>query len=135
MFVGCGEEWIDGGLGVDDRAEHAAFQASVCELCEVSLDRVEPARRGGGEVEDEAGMPAEPGTDLRVLVRGVVVEDHVDDLAGRHLGFEEVAETDELLWAVARHASADYLSVEYVASGQQPGGAMSDRKRVGREKW
>src|SRR3546814_10231316 len=64
IIVGFGEEAIDGGLEVDDRAEDAAFQASVGELCEVYLDRVEPARRGGGEVEDEAGMPAEPGTDL-----------------------------------------------------------------------
>src|SRR3546814_3742368 len=70
-------------------------------------------------------MPAEPGTDLRVLVRGVVVEDHVDDLAGRHLGFDEVEETDELLVAVALHAAADDLSVEDVESGEQRGGAMS----------
>src|SRR3546814_16955495 len=70
-------------------------------------------------------MPAETGPDLRVLVRGVVVEDHVDDLAGRHLGFDEVEETDEILVAVALHAAAADLSVEDVESGEQSGGAMS----------
>ena len=33
----------------------------------------------------EAGMALEPGADLGVLVGGVVVEDDVDELAGRHL--------------------------------------------------
>src|SRR3546814_17562467 len=86
IIVGFGEEAIDGGLEVDDRAEDAAFQASVCEICAVSLDSVEPARRGGGEVEDAAGMAAEHGTALRVVVNGDVVAITMDELDGRNLG-------------------------------------------------
>ena len=36
-------------------------------------------------MEGEARMPVEPVTDLRVLVGGIVVDDDVDQLAGRDL--------------------------------------------------
>ena len=49
----------------------------------------------------QRGMAVEPRADLRVLVRGVVVEDGVDRLAGRHRGLDGVEEADELLMAVA----------------------------------
>ena len=45
----------------------------------------EPGAGGRGEVEGEAGVAGEPGDHLRLLVGGVVVEDDVDDLAGRDL--------------------------------------------------
>ena len=47
--------------------------------------------------------PVEPGADLGMLVGGVVVEDDVDHLAGRHLGLDRVQEAHELLMAVALH--------------------------------
>jgi hypothetical protein len=52
-------------------------------------------------VEDEALVPVEPGADLGMLVGGVVVEDDVDHLAGRHLGLDRVQEAHALrlfLW-------------------------------------
>jgi hypothetical protein len=55
------------------------------------------------------GMVGEPTLDLRVLVRGVVVEDRVDHLAGRHRALDGVEELDEILMPV-RHAAADDLS-------------------------
>ena len=39
---------------------------------------VEPGRPGRGEVEMEAYIPLEPGLAFGVLVRGVVVADHMD---------------------------------------------------------
>jgi len=48
-----------------------------------ALHGVQPGRRGRRIVEDEARVALELGTDLGVLVRGVVVEDDVDDLADR----------------------------------------------------
>ena len=42
IFVGFGNEAIDGGLQLDDRAEHAAFQAALCEFGEEALDGIEP---------------------------------------------------------------------------------------------
>ena len=63
-------------------------------------------------------MVGEPTLDLRVLVRGVVVEDRVDHLAGRHRGLEALG-TDEILMPVVRHAAADNLAFEHVEGGKQ----------------
>ena len=48
-------------------------------------------------MEHEARITVEPGADLGMLVGAVIVEDRMDDLAGRHLALESVEETYELL--------------------------------------
>src|SRR5215207_4211655 len=68
---------------------------------------------------------AEPGDHLRVLVGGVVVEDDVDELTGRHRRVEGVEETDELLVPMALHAAAEDGAVEHVEGGKQGGGAVA----------
>src|SRR6266567_3882936 len=60
-----------------------------------------------------------------MLVGGVVVEDDVDHLAGRHLGLDRVQEADELLMAVALHVAADDGPVEDVERSEQGRGAMA----------
>ena len=42
MYVGFGDESIDGGLKIDERKTDTAFGASVCELGEKFFDGVEP---------------------------------------------------------------------------------------------
>ena len=101
------------------------FSRRLDELGEEALDGVEPGARGRREVEGEARMAVEPGAHLRVLVGGVVVEDDVDGLAGRHLGLDGVEEADELLMAVALHVAADDGAVEHVEGGEQRGGAVA----------
>jgi hypothetical protein len=76
-------------------------------------------------VEDEALMPCEPGTNLGMLMGRIIVEDDVNDLSGRNLGFDGIEEPDELLMRVALHATADHLAFEHVESGEQRGGAMT----------
>ena len=80
IVVGFAQEPVDGGLQIDDQAEDAALQSPFGELGEEALDGIEPGCRGRGVVEDEARMALEPGADLGMLVRGVVVEDDVDVL-------------------------------------------------------
>jgi hypothetical protein len=70
-------------------------------------------------------MPPQPGRHLGVLVGGVVVEDHVDCLALRHLGLDGVEEADEFLMAMALHAAPDDLAFENVEGGEQGGGAIA----------
>src|SRR6476660_8647058 len=60
-----------------------------------------------------------------MLVGGVVVEDDVDHLAGRHLGLDRVQEAHELLMAVALHVAADDGPVEDVERSEQGRGAMA----------
>ena len=77
---------VDRGLEVDQRVEGAAVQAAAGERGEEGLDGVDPGAGGRREVEGPARVTGEPGADLGVLVGGVVVEDRVDQLAGRHGG-------------------------------------------------
>jgi hypothetical protein len=60
-------------------------------------------------------MALEPGTDLWVLVGGVVVEDDVNDLADRNLGLDGIEKADEFLMPVTLHAAADDLALARLA--------------------
>src|SRR5512144_1903433 len=77
MVIGFFDEAVDRRLELDDRAEDAALEAAPGELGEETLDGVEPGAGGRREVEDEAPVALQPRLDLRVFVRGVVVEDDV----------------------------------------------------------
>ena len=80
----------------------------------------------GGEMEHPPGMPREPGAHLGMLVDGIVVEDRVDQLAGRHRGLDPVEEADEFLMAMARHALADDGAVEDIERREQRRRAVAD---------
>ena len=75
--------------------------------------------------EKTVSIPAQPAQHLGVLVGGVVVEDDVDHLAGRHRALDRVEEPDELLMSMARHALADDRAVEHIEGGEQGGGAVA----------
>jgi hypothetical protein len=62
---------------------------------------------------------------LRMLVDGVIVEDYVHKLSGRHLGLTGIQEADELLVPMALHTSADDLAFEHVESSEQRRCAMT----------
>src|SRR5512140_2060330 len=124
-MIGLFDEAVDRSLELDDRAEDAALETALGELGEEALDGVEPGAGGRREVEDEARVALQPRLDLRVFVRGVVVEDDVHDLADRHGGLDAVQKPDELLMAVALHAAADDLALEYVERGEERRRAVS----------
>ena len=80
--------------------EDTVLEPAPREFGKEALDGIEPRTRGR-EVESPAWMTVEPGADLVLLVRRVIVEDHVDGLV--HLALDAVEEADELLLAVALH--------------------------------
>src|SRR5258708_8925125 len=116
-MVGLGDEAVDGGLEVDDRAKDAALEAAPGEFGEEALDGIEPRARGRGEVEDEARMARQPGLDLRMLMGGVVVDDDVDDLTGGEFGFDGIGGEGGLLVPVALLAAARVLASENAGTG------------------
>ena len=118
-MVGLRDEAVDGGLEIDHASEDTALQSLLGKFGEEPLYCVEPRARGRREVEGEARVPVEPLTHLRMLVDGVVVEDHVHRLSGRHLRLNGIQEADELLVTMALHTSANDLAFEHVESSEQ----------------
>ena len=76
-------------------------------------------------VRSEARVASEPLAHLRMLVDGVIVENYVNKLPGRHLSLNGIQEADELLVPMASHTSADDLAFEHVESSEQRRCAMT----------
>ena len=67
-LVVLGEVAVDRGLQVDDRAEHAAFEAPAGQGREEEpLDGIQPGAGGRREVEGPARVTGQPGTHLGCL--------------------------------------------------------------------
>src|SRR5207249_2533127 len=62
---------------------------------------------------------------LGVLVGGIIVEDHMDRLVGRHFALDGIEKADKFLMPVALHAAADDLALQDIESGEQGGGAVA----------
>ena len=107
-MVGLRDEAVDGGLEVDNASEDTALQSPLGKFGEEPL-----------EVEGEARVSVEPLTHFRMIVSGVVVEDHVHDLSDRHLRLNGVQEADELLVTMALHTLANDLAFESEVAKQQ----------------
>ena len=119
IIVSLCEEAVDGGLEFNNAAEHTELQSLLGKFGEEALDGVEPRARGRREVEDEARVPIEPLRHLRMFMGGVIVEDHVNELSGGHLGLDSIQEADELLVTMALHTSAHDLTLEHIESSKQ----------------
>src|SRR5208337_3402787 len=124
-LVMFGQVAIDGGLEVGNTCEDAALEPTLGEDGEEALDRVEP--RGGCrcEVEGEARMASQPFDNLRMLMSGVILEDHMDDLADWNLSLDPIEKANELLVPVLLHALPDDRTVEHVERGKERGRAVA----------
>ena len=60
-----------------------------------------------------------------MLVTAIVVQDHVDKLAGRNGSLDGIGSADELAMAMPLHAAAEYGAVQDVESREQGRGAVS----------
>ena len=119
VVVGVGDEAVDGGLKIYHATEDTALQSLLGKFGEEPLDCIEPRARGWREVKGEARVAGEPLAHLGMLVDGVIVEDHVNELSGRHLRLNSIQKADELLVPVALHTSADDLAFEHVESSEK----------------
>ena len=94
------------------------LEALLCEFGKEAFDGIEPGARLRGEVEDPARVPGEPGFDLGVGMRGAVVDNGMDQLAGRDRALDGIEEADELLLPVSLPAAAEDDAIERVESGK-----------------
>src|SRR6266511_3668002 len=70
-------------------------------------------------------MLRKPFADLRMPVRGIVVDDRVDRLSLGHVRVDLIEEADEFLMPMALHVAADNGAVEDSERGEQRGGAVA----------
>ncbi len=70
-------------------------------------------------MESPTGMARQPFSDLGMFVGGVVVEDGMDDFAGRNVGLDGVEKADESLMSVTLHAAANDRAIENVQGSKQ----------------
>ena len=105
--------------------ERAAADRTLGDEGEEAFDLVEPGGVGGREVNVPARTAGEPGSDLGMLVGGVVVDDEMDVELSRHVGLDVTQEGEELLMAMAGFALGDDRAVEHVEGGEQGGRAVA----------
>jgi len=88
-----------------------------------------PGARGRGEVQVKAWVLLEPGSHVRMLVGGVVVEDHVYRQLFGHLAVDHAEEVQELNVAVSRQTLAGWVQELKVLKANQK------KARLGSELW
>ena len=106
----------DGGLKSGHRLECSAANASARDHGEEVLDGIKPGARRRGEVEDPPGMIGQPLLDLGMLVRGVVVDNRVDNFSSRNGSLDGVEKFDEFLMRMLGHAASDDGAIEDIES-------------------
>ncbi|KQU03490.1 hypothetical protein ASG60_16630 [Methylobacterium sp. Leaf469] len=60
-----------------------------------------------------------------MFVAAIVVQNDVDEFAGRHDGLDGVEETDELAVAMTLHATTEHGAIQDVEGGKQGRGAVA----------
>ena len=101
------DERFDGGLQIDERMKHTVFYAPPGEFCKEPLNSIEPGTGRGCEVECPAWMALQPCPYFRMFVGGIIIENDVDELAGRHFPLDGIKKANELLVAMLLHVLAD----------------------------
>jgi len=109
----------DGVLEIGNGFEDAAPDAPAGDGREEALDGIEPGRGRRREVKDPSWVVGQPGAHLWLLVGGIVVEDGMDNLAGRHGALDGIEEANEFAMPVLRHIAAEDGTVEHVKGGEQ----------------
>src|ERR1700728_2563884 len=69
-------------------------------------------------------MVFDPLKNLRVLVSGIVVDDHMHGFLLGHSGIDDFEEADKLLMAMALHTLADDLAVKHIERREKGGDAV-----------
>jgi len=112
-------EGVDLGHQFLDAAEGAAADGALGEQSEPPFHLVQPGGIGGRVVQVETGMLRQPGTNLGMLVRGVVIDDEVEIEFCGHAGVQVAQKGEELLVPVARLAFGKHGTGGNVERGKQ----------------
>jgi len=126
LFIVLFDESVDLSGQLLDAGERPPANGLLRDQPEPALDLVQPGGVGGRVVHMIARPPGQPGRDLGMLVRAVVVDDEMDIEGVGHAGLNVAQEGEELLVAVARVALGQDFAGGDVQGGEQGGGAVPD---------
>ena len=125
LLVGSANELLYRGLEFTDIVEHAPTYAFARDLSEPSLDQVEPRTAGGREMQDKARMIGQPGFDVLVVVRPVIVNHQMEVEIAWELAIEQAKELEELLVTVASETLPDNPAVKHAHRGEECGRSVA----------
>ena len=108
-----------------DIRECAATQSLVGDLTKPTFDHVEPGTGCGDEMQMEAWVTLQPGSDTRMFMGSIVVDDQMQLQAGGHFGINAFQKPNEFLMSVTGHAIADNSAVEHTESREECGGTVT----------
>ena len=111
VCIVVGDELINALHELADAGERSATNGLVGDQCEEALDLIEPGTVGWNEVHVPARPTGQPGPDLGMAVRGVVVDDAMDVQCGGHGVVDLAQERQELLMPMTRFASRHHRAV------------------------
>lgn len=109
-----------------DTAEGPATNSLLRDPTEPELHLIEPGGVRWRVVDVIAGPQAQPGTDLRMFMRGIVIDDEMDRQVARHTGVDVAQEREKLLMAMPSPALADDRSGSHIQGGEQRRSAVTD---------
>ncbi len=90
-----------------------------------ALDQIQPTGTGGHKVRDKARVALQPGLDLGLLVRTVVVHHQMQAYLSGELLVEAAQKLQELLVAMPLIALSDHPSLQDLQSGEQRGRSVA----------
>ncbi len=99
--------------------EHTAFDCILAQVAEEAFDHVQPRGTGRSEVHMESRVALEPGSDLWMLMGGMVVDDQMQIEPGRGFAFDLAQELQPLLMTMSWQALADDGTVQCIECGKQ----------------
>ena len=70
-------------------------------------------------MERPSGVVRKPFEDLGMFVGSVIVDDGVDDFAGRHIPFDGVEKANEFLMPMLLHAASDDRPIQNIQRGKE----------------
>ncbi len=108
-----------------DAPEASLSDAIAGQVGEEPLHQVHPRTAGRREVHSEPGMFLQPCCQAGVLVRGVVVGDHVNRQVGRRFGFYLLQKSQSLHVRVGGLGSRDQFAFQVIERREQCNGAVT----------
>ena len=110
--------------GADIR-ECTATQSFVGHLTEPPFHHVEPRTGCGNEMQMEPWVTFQPGSNTRMFMGSIIVDDQVQSQIGRHFGVDAFQKPNKFLMSVTRHAIADHSAIEHAKSSKECGGTIA----------